>query len=83
MHPWHDIELGDHIERDYAYYRDVSELPPHRAVELQRFFLDYKVLEGKTVTMGELRGRADAEDVVRAGVRLYRERIAPTRGEEL
>jgi inorganic pyrophosphatase len=77
-----DKIIAIHVDDpEYAHYRDVSELPPHRAVELQRFFLDYKVLEQKTVTMGELRGRAEAEEVVRAGVRLYRERIAPSRGD--
>ena len=34
---------------EYAHYRDVSELPPHRMKELERFFLDYKVLEEKAV----------------------------------
>jgi len=33
---------------EYAHYRDISELPPHRLVEVERFFLDYKVLEHKT-----------------------------------
>ena len=66
MHPWHDIELGDHIER---HFRAVIEIPKGSKI---------KVLEQKTVTMGPLRGRA--EDVVHAAARLYRERIAPSRG---
>jgi inorganic pyrophosphatase len=56
---------------EYAHYRDVSELPPHRLRELERFFLDYKVLENKTVNLGHLAGRAEAEGVVRAAQRLY------------
>jgi inorganic pyrophosphatase len=63
---------------EYAHYRDVSELPPHRMKELERFFLDYKVLEEKAVHIEGLRGRADAEQVVRDAIRLYREKIAPS-----
>jgi inorganic pyrophosphatase len=47
---------------------------------VERFFLDYKTLENKTVNVEALRGRGDAIQVVRDAVRLYRERILPTRG---
>jgi inorganic pyrophosphatase len=62
---------------EYAHYRDVSELPPHRLKEMQRFFLDYKVLEDKAVDIDQIRGRVDAENVIRDAVRLYREKILP------
>jgi inorganic pyrophosphatase len=62
---------------EYSHYRDVSELPPHRVKEIQRFFLDYKVLENKTVDVERIRGRAAAEQVVRDAVRLYRDQVAP------
>ncbi|TMQ20860.1 MAG: inorganic diphosphatase [Candidatus Rokuibacteriota bacterium] len=65
---------------EYAHYRDIAELPPHRLRELERFFLDYKALENKIVNVEDFRGRREAEDVVRAAVRLYRERIVPTLG---
>jgi inorganic pyrophosphatase len=75
-----DKIIATHIDDpEYEHYRDVAELPPHRLRELERFFLDYKVLENKTVNVEALRGRADAERVVREAVRLYRERIAPER----
>jgi inorganic pyrophosphatase len=64
---------------EYEHYRDVAELPPHRMRELERFFLDYKVLEQKTVNVEQLRGPGDAGQVVRDAVRLYRERILPGR----
>jgi inorganic pyrophosphatase len=67
---------------EYAHYRDVAELPPHRLRELERFFLDYKVLENKTVNVEALRGRLDAEHVILDAVRLYREAILPTRHPE-
>jgi inorganic pyrophosphatase len=62
---------------EYAHYRDVSELPPHRLRELERFFLDYKVLENKTVNLGHLHGRAEAEGVILAAMRLYQTTFGP------
>ena len=77
-----DKIIAIHVDDpEYAHYRDIAELPPHRLRELQRFFLDYKALEtGKTVNVQGLRGRADAERVVRDAVALYRNRIMPTLG---
>ena len=74
-----DKIIAIHVDDpEYEHYRDVGELPPHRLRELERFFLDYKVLEDKVVNVEDLRGRADAERVIHAAVRLYRERILPT-----
>ena len=76
-----DKVIAVHVDDpEYAHYREAGELPPHRLKEIQRFFLDYKVLEHKAVTVDALRGRADAERVVGAAVALYRERILPTLG---
>jgi inorganic pyrophosphatase len=58
----------------FADYRDIHELTRHRLAELERFFLDYKVLENKQVSIEALRGREAAEQVVRDAVRLYAER---------
>jgi inorganic pyrophosphatase len=64
---------------EYAHYRDIADLSPHRLQELERFFLDYKVLEHKTVSVGGMQGRADAERVIRDAIALYQEKIAPAR----
>jgi inorganic pyrophosphatase len=75
-----DKVIAIHVDDpEYAHYTDIAGLPPHRLRELQRFFIDYKVLEDKPVRVGDLRGRGDAERVIRAAVRLYDERIRPTR----
>jgi inorganic pyrophosphatase len=72
-----DKIIAVHIDDpEYAHYRDVSELSDHRLQELRRFFLDYKVLERKPVTVEELLGHVDAEHVIRDAVRLYREQVA-------
>ena len=76
-----DKIIAVHVDDpEYAHYHDVAELPPHRVKELQRFFLDYKVLENKVVDVDQIRGRAWAEQVIRDAVRLYKDRIAPTIG---
>jgi inorganic pyrophosphatase len=73
-----DKIIAVHVDDpEYSHYRDVSELPPHRLKEMQRFFLDYKVLEDKSVDIDDLRGRIDAEHVIRDAIRLYRTRIVP------
>jgi inorganic pyrophosphatase len=73
-----DKIIAVHVDDpEYAHYRDVAELPPHRLKEIQRFFLDYKVLENKMVDVDRIQGRAAAEQVIRDAVQLYRDRIAP------
>jgi inorganic pyrophosphatase len=57
---------------EYAGYTDISGLPPHRLKELERFFLDYKVLEHKVVNVEDFRGRTDAERVIADAEKLYR-----------
>jgi inorganic pyrophosphatase len=52
-----------------------SELPPHVLRELDRFFRDYKTLEGKRSEVGELYGKDEAFAVIR------RSREAYDRGE--
>ncbi len=74
-----DKVIAVHVDDpEYAHYRDISELPPHRLKELERFFLDYKVLENKAVTVEHMGGRVDAENAVREAAALYREKIRPT-----
>src|SRR5262245_22030022 len=56
---------------DYVTYRDIAQLPPHRLRELQRFFLDYKVLEGKEVIVDAPLGAVQAVDILREAIALY------------
>jgi inorganic pyrophosphatase len=58
---------------EYTDYDDIRELPRHRMRELERFFADYKVLEGKVVAVEGPRGRAAAEQTIREAARAYRE----------
>jgi inorganic pyrophosphatase len=75
-----DKVIAVHVDDpEYAHYRDIVELPPHRLKELQRFFLDYKVLENKAVNVEQIRGPAEAHAVIHDAISLYRRRIAGTR----
>lgn len=58
-----------------AHYTSIKELPPHVMRELDRFFRDYKQLEGKLSEVGELYGKAEAYAVIQ------RSREAYDRGE--
>jgi inorganic pyrophosphatase len=69
-----DKIIAVHVDDpEFSHYTDISELPPHRLKELERFFLDYKVLEQKVVNVESLQGPAEAERVIHAAVALYRE----------
>ncbi|PYM13111.1 MAG: inorganic pyrophosphatase [Candidatus Rokuibacteriota bacterium] len=75
-----DKIIAVHVDDpEYEHFRDVSELPQHRREEMQRFFLDYKVLERKRVDVEDVRGRVDAEAVIREAMELYRTSIVPMR----
>jgi inorganic pyrophosphatase len=76
-----DKIIAVHVDDpEYDHYTDLVELPPHRLKELERFFLDYKVLENKIVNVDERRGPAEAREVIRAAIALYRRRFTPSSG---
>jgi inorganic pyrophosphatase len=67
-----DKVIAAHVDDpQFAHLREVSELPEHWIAELRRFFLDYKVLEKKEVTVDRMLGRSDAERVVKEAIALY------------
>jgi inorganic pyrophosphatase len=56
---------------EYMSYNSIAELPPHRMTEVRRFFLDYKVLEGKTVVVEDPLDREEALVVIRDAIAFY------------
>ena len=56
---------------EYQGYRELGQLPPHRLLELKRFFEDYKVLERKKVIVSDPLGRAEALAILAGAIELY------------
>jgi len=79
-----DKIIAVHVDDpQFADYRDIREVPRHTLAELKRFFLDYKVLEKKQVSIEALQGHAEAENVILAAIALYqREAEALRSGSE-
>ena len=67
------VAVGDPAFADYCHF---DELPKHVIREMQRFFLDYKTLEGKEVVVDAPQGPDEALDVLRAALADYRSRFA-------
>jgi len=53
------------------YINDLSELPPHTMVELQRFFEDYKKLENKHVIVKDFLGKKEAFRIINESIGMY------------
>jgi inorganic pyrophosphatase len=71
-----DKVIAVHVDDpEYSEYRDIEDLPAHRVRELEQFFLDYKALENKIVTIEGRRGCGAAEQVIREAAERYREKF--------
>jgi inorganic pyrophosphatase len=62
------VAVGD---PEYNSFREADELPPHRLAMLQRFFQDYKALEGKTVEVEKFQPAAAALPIIQAALDRY------------
>jgi inorganic pyrophosphatase len=60
-------------------YDHFEQLPPHVMRQLKRFFLDYKVLEGKQVVIEDPLGPAEAQQIMLDAFELYSTDILPSR----
>ena len=78
-----DKIIAVHVDDpEYTGYADIYQLPPHRLRELERFFLDYKVLEDKEVEVEGFQGVAEAQRALREAIEFYARQFAEKRGTE-
>ncbi len=67
-----DKLIAVHVDDpEYANIQDLEQLQPHRLRELQRFFQDYKVLEGKAVAVDRPLGQEEGRAILREAIDLY------------
>jgi inorganic pyrophosphatase len=69
------VHVNDPAVREYQV---MDDLPSHLLLEMRRFFEDYKVLEGKAVAVGADLDREQANAIVLASVKRYRD-VSPAR----
>lgn len=71
--PDHKILAVALDDPEYADFNEASELPPHRLAMLQRFFQDYKILEGKEVEVEDFQSADTALPIIEAALQRYTE----------
>jgi inorganic pyrophosphatase len=61
-------------------YRDLEDIPQHTVRELKHFLETYKDLQGKKVTVMEIKGRESAQKALEESLLLYQNMRAQIRG---
>jgi len=75
-----DKIIAVHVnDPEYAHFRSIHDLPPHRLAELKRFFEDYTKLENKEVLVESFLDAKDAMKSIQEALDLYKKDIAPKR----
>ena len=68
-----DKIIAVHIDDpEYAHYKSMDELPPHRMKEVKRFFEEYKALENKAVKVENFFPQAEAFKIIQDAIDLYK-----------
>jgi len=82
MHMQDNQEMDDKIiavarnDMSVSHINDIEELGPHIALEIQRFFEDYKKLEHKEVIVEAMQGREEAYRIIQESIELYNQEFA-------
>ena len=59
----------------YTTYHSIEELPRHLFDEMRHFFSVYKQLEGKTTAVDEIKGRAEAIEIINRSIARYNQKF--------
>jgi inorganic pyrophosphatase len=71
-----DKIIAVHIhDPEYSHYNALEDLPPHRMIEIKRFFEDYKALEKKVVVVENFLGHDKAIEIIDESIALYKEKF--------
>jgi len=60
----------------YKGYSNVNEFPEHQLREMQQFFMEYKKLEEKEVSVGDVSGPEDAVEYIQRSIEQYKEHFS-------
>jgi inorganic pyrophosphatase len=58
----------------FADIKDLGDVNTHTLKEIAHFFVTYKNLQNKEVSVGECKGKADAEAAFERACKLYEEK---------
>lgn len=65
---------------EYSFYNSVTELPPHRMLEVKKFFEEYKSLEKKEVHVDHFMDRQEALEIITQAIDFYQTKIKTLTG---
>ena len=83
----HMIDTGDRDEKIIAVpikdkrfegYRDIKDINPHVLKEIEHFWLTYKTIENKVVSIDSMEGSTAAISAIKESVELYKEKYSNT-----
>lgn len=61
----------------YNGYNDINDIPEHIMAEIKHFFAVYKTLEGKDTAIDEVKGKKEAEAIIKECLDSYHRQIEP------